>query len=97
MVGKIKGVMTMLKKKMQKLIAMLILVGFIGSVSLSIVAEAAVQHSENAQEKIILHPKEEQRFKHHIEKQNDEHANPKDHEDKEDHDIHGSKQVGEGI
>ena len=86
----------MLKKKMQKLIAMLILVGFVGSVSLSIVAEAAVQHSENAQEKIILHPKEEQRFKQHIEKQDNYHDNLKDREDNEDHDNHEHKQVGAG-
>jgi hypothetical protein len=94
--GKTKGVMIMLKKKMQKLMAALILVGFMSSASLPIVAEAESQHSENKQEQRMLHPKEEQRFQQHIEKQDSYHANLKDREDNEDHDNHENKQAGEG-
>jgi len=86
----------MLKEKMQKLMATLILVGFMGSASLPIVAEAASQHSENAQGQRVIHQKEEQRVKQHIEKQDSYHDNLKDREDNEDHDNHENKQAGEG-
>ncbi|MDD4722825.1 MAG: hypothetical protein PHR07_08795 [Acidaminococcaceae bacterium] len=86
----------MLKKTMPKLMAVLVLVGFMGSASLPIVAEAAFQHSKNVHEQRILHPKEEQRLKQHIEKQDNYHDNLKDREDNEDHDNHNHKQVGAG-
>jgi len=86
----------MLKKKMQKLMAALILGGFMGSASLPVIAEAVSQHSVNKQEQRILHQKDEERFQQHIEKQNSYHDNLKDREDDEDHDNHDNNPAGEG-
>ena len=86
----------MLKEKMQKLMATLIFFGFMGSASFPIVAEAAFQHSKNGNEQRISYQKEGQRFKQHIEKQDNYHDNLKDREDNEDHDNHEHKQVGAG-
>jgi hypothetical protein len=54
----------MLKNTMKKLMAAFVLVGFMGSASLPIIAEASSYHSENAQEQKIQRQDEEQRIQH---------------------------------
>jgi hypothetical protein len=49
---KAKGVVIMLVKKIQRLAAALVLVGFVGSTVLTISAEASPQHPQNRQEEI---------------------------------------------
>jgi len=59
----------MLVKKIQRLVAALVLIGFVGSTALTISAEASPQHPENRQEEMnrqhknemIQHRKDEQR------------------------------------
>ena len=67
--GETEGVVIMLNKKMQKLMAAFVLVGFMGSTSLPIIAEASSYHSEHAQEQRIQHQREEQRIQHQREEQ----------------------------
>ena len=96
-----KEVVTMLKKEMQKLIAVLMVVGVAGYTSAPIIAEAAPQPPENAQEQRIEHHNEEQRVQRHKEEREREHQredqehhrreeqrrhHPK--EDKNDHESH---------
>lgn len=64
-----KGVVIMLMKKMQKLIAALVLVGFLGSAGLPIMAEASSYHSENGQEQKNYFQKEAQRIQRQKEEQ----------------------------
>ena len=52
----------MLIKKTQRLIAALVLVGFVGSTGLSITAEASSHYSDNAQEQRIEQQKEHERI-----------------------------------
>ena len=87
--------MIMLKKKMQKLLAVLILTEFMGSASLPIVAEAAYQHPLNQQEKRILNPKPAHNLQQHAGKQNSYHDNLRERDDHEDHDNYDRKQAGE--
>jgi len=54
----------MLKNTIKKLMAAFVLVGFMGSASLPIIAEASSYHSENAQEQRIQRQDEEQRIQH---------------------------------
>lgn len=86
----------MLRKKMQKLMAALILVGFMGSASLPIIAEAAYQHPLNKQEQRILNQKQAHNLQQHTGKQNSYHDNIRERDDHEDHDNYDRKQAGEG-
>ena len=87
----------MLKKKMQKLMAVLILAEFIGSASLPIVAAAAYQHPLNQQEERILNHNQTHNLQHHTGKENTYHDNPRERDDHEDHDNYDNKQAGEII
>lgn len=55
----------MLNEKMRRLIATLVLVGFVGSAGLPIIAEASSHHSESKHEYRIYRHKEEQRMAEH--------------------------------
>jgi len=95
-----KEVVTTLKREMQKLIAVLMVVGVVGYTSAPIIAEAAPQPLENAQEQRIEHHREEQRVQRHKEEhQREEHQREEHHrreeqrrhhpkEEKNDHESH---------
>jgi len=83
--GKIKGVVVMLNGKMQKLIAALVVVGFVGSASLPIIAEASPHRDREEQR--IEHRRENRRIEEHRrdehrrdEHRRDEHRRHRDHE-----------------
>ena len=59
----------MLKKAMPKLMAVLVLVGFMGSASLPVIAEASSYNSEKAQEQRIEHQREAQKLQNQREEQ----------------------------
>jgi ABC-type Zn2+ transport system substrate-binding protein/surface adhesin len=77
---KIKGVVVMVKGKMQKLIAALALVGFVGSASLPIIAEASPYHHDREEQR-IEHQREEHRIaEHRRHDRREEHRRHNDHE-----------------
>jgi hypothetical protein len=98
---KAKGVIIMLAKKIQRLIAALILVGFVGSTALTISAEAAPRHPENRQEEIyrqhknemIQHRKDEQR-RHQQEERHAHHRGPRAERYEESHSDTGNLVTG---
>ena len=76
----------MLKGKIRKLIAALVLVGFVGSAGLPIMAEAASYQSENVQEQRIEHKKENKKIECQKEKQKKQKYKEKQNKNYNNHD-----------
>jgi len=92
----------MLIKKIQRLVAALVLVGFVGSTALTISAEAAPQHNQNRQEEmqrqhekeLVKHRRAEQRQREKDERREQHRRPAHERHDRESHSDTGNLVTG---